>query len=185
MPRTLRSSVRYQPCVGNIYVVFPTSELDDEARDWLADQGVVLPAAMGRWPSARELRATLDALPGYVVEYTDSAMGWDAEVRKGDERAAIWAQATQTPDAPCDFTFHKPNEQLALRILERLSHVCGPLVLIPKSSTQLGMRTISARPGLRRTRRCRVCASLHCMRTISARPGLRRTRRCRVCASLH
>jgi hypothetical protein len=129
--------------VGNNYVVIPTSELDDESREWLADQGVVLPAAMGRWPAARELRATLDALPGYVVEYTDSATGWDAEVRKGDERAVIWAQPTETPDAPCDFTFHKPNEQLALRILECLSHVCGPLVVIETS----GMRAVVVTAG--------------------------------------
>jgi hypothetical protein len=137
--------------VGNNYAVIPTSELDDDTRAWLVEAGVVVPLAMGRWPSMRELRATLEALDGYTVEYRITSTGdWDVDVRsaRGDapDHATIWATATALPDDACKFNFHKPNEQLVLRILERLSHVCGPFVIIEGSGMSSVVVTAGSDP---------------------------------------
>jgi hypothetical protein len=135
--------------VGNNYAVIPTSELDDGSRAWLAEEGALLPDAIGRWPSSRELRAALDSLDNCTVEYRiDPSGDWDADVRSaaGDYDAVIWATGGASPDDPCEFTFHKPNEVFALCILERLSHICGPLVIIEASGMRAVVVTAGANP---------------------------------------
>lgn len=91
--------------------------------------------APSRWPTQDELRGVLDALDGYDVSYRNNADGgWDAEIVDhvhGYEgmSASIWTKRCAA-DAPCPFQLHKPHLELAMQILERLSHGCGPFALL-------------------------------------------------------
>ena len=116
--------------------------LDDDMRRWLESEGVASPErdTPSRWPTPRELRAVLTEMNGCDVTYRDNTDGgWDAEVveRPVDSRsqhATIWTKQLASTDVPAPFSFHKSSVELALVILERLSHVCGPLVLVDDST---------------------------------------------------
>jgi hypothetical protein len=120
--------------MGNDYLVIPTGGLDEESRRYLEQDGDPIPATLGgRWPTMRELRAVIATLDGYEIRYSSSGKdGVNIHV-SGSEHAVLWIKPGENEDAPCDFTFHKPDELLALRILERLARTCGPLVLFEAS----------------------------------------------------
>lgn len=116
--------------------------LDEETKRWLRLEAVPFPddAAESRWPTPNELRTVLGSLRGYSVYYSDNTDGgWDAEIvdsmREYDGwRATIWTKGITDPDAPHQFSFHKPTLEMALTILEKLSHVCGPFVIVDDAS---------------------------------------------------
>jgi hypothetical protein len=116
--------------------------LNEETKQWLREEGVAfLSTEMpSRWPTPNELRAVLDSLVGYSVSYrTNSDGGWDVEIVDAELGyngwfATIWTKNTTDKDKPNEFSFHKPNPEMALMILEKLSHVCGHFVLIQDSS---------------------------------------------------
>jgi hypothetical protein len=126
--------------MGASYVALP---VDDEVKRWLRAEGApAIPAERthGRWPTPNELRAALDSLAGYTIAYRDNPYGgWDAEivdaVRGYDGYSAtIWTKHISNPEAPKEFSFDKPSIELALMILEKLSRVCGPFLLVDDSS---------------------------------------------------
>jgi hypothetical protein len=124
--------------------------LNDETKQWLQSEGVPIPEAVvaSRWPTSNELRGVLDSLQGYRVVYKNKQDGWDAEVVDAQlgydgMRATIWVENVPDGDTPTDFTFHKPSVELALMILERLSHACGPVVFVGASS----MKPVLVSPG--------------------------------------
>jgi len=116
--------------------------LDEETKRWLRLEGVSFPddAAGSRWPTPNELRAALESLGGYSVSYRDDGDGgWDAEIVDAERgydgwSATIWPKDIANPDAPHEFSFHKPKLELAVLILEKLSHVCGPFVIVDDAS---------------------------------------------------
>src|SRR5690349_765477 len=107
--------------------------LDDHVKQWLQSDGVAFPLVhmRSRWPTPKELRSVLESLPGYSVSYRPNAHdGWDAEIEDETRgvhglRATIWTKNASDDAKPNEFSFHKPSLELALLILERLSHVCG------------------------------------------------------------
>lgn len=125
--------------MGETWVQMP---LSDEIKQWLQREQVPVPEihVQSRWPTSSELRGALDSLQGYRVTYrSNTEQGWDAEVvdaQRGYDgmSATIWVKNLPDGDTPTDFTFHKPSIELALMILERLSHSCGPFVLLQASS---------------------------------------------------
>jgi hypothetical protein len=120
--------------MGNNYSVIPTGGLDEVSRRYLEHAGDPIPANLaGRWPTMRELRAVMETFDGYEIRYSSSGKDdVDIEV-SGPEYAVLWVKPGESEDAPCDFAFHKPDELLALRVLERLARICGPLVLFEAS----------------------------------------------------
>ena len=123
-------------------VLYVTVLLDDDTRRWLESEGIACPArdTPSRWPTPSELRATLADMSGYDVSYRDNTDGgWDAEIVDSERgfgglHATIWTKQLAGDDVPAPFSFHKPSVELALVILERLSRVCGPLVLVDSSA---------------------------------------------------
>jgi hypothetical protein len=121
--------------MGNLYTVIPLDDFDDETRTFLEDDGLEIPAGKGRWPTLHELRATLEGLDGYRVSYRDNTVGgWDAWIESPLGHATIWVKDAPADDRPHPFSFHKPTEEVALLILERLAQFCGPFVVVEASA---------------------------------------------------
>ena len=123
--------------------------LDDPAFEpWLRQHGIVLPQPWPahRYPSPAEIRAVLDPLPGYVVEYSVGPGRWDARIATADrQRTAIWVRNfSGDAMAPHEFFFHKGSEALNMQILEQLAPICGPLVLV---SDAAGLPMVVFGPG--------------------------------------
>ena len=122
--------------MGALYVAMP---LDDKLREWLRGENVdVEDGGASRWPTPRELRAVLD---DYHPEYTPKPDGaWDAAVfaeparRWEGEHATLWVKPSLSDDEPVEFSFHRPSVEMAIRLLERLAHTCGPYVLVESSA---------------------------------------------------
>ena len=89
-----------------------------------------------RYPTPREIRAVLDQLDGYAVTYHVDAYTWWADVTDAvDPQHARWTSLIVqdfegVEDEPHEFYFAKGWEDLIIQIVEKLSRVCGPLVLI-------------------------------------------------------
>lgn len=131
--------------------VFVTMILDRGVIEWLASEGVAVPADAGasRWPSPLELRAVLDGLADFDVAYQSNGQGgWDASItdaRPGREdfQASIWVKDIRDETEPTPFSFHKPRAETAILVLEALSRTCGPFALVDDSA----MRPVVVTPG--------------------------------------
>ena len=118
--------------------------LDDETADWLAENGTQRPSPLpeSRLPSLREVKAAVGHLEGHVVQVRDAGAVHAVDIDVADDRdprgrcTTIWTKrADEVPEQPGDddsvrLTFHKGHPELAVLVVERLTHVCGPLVLV-------------------------------------------------------
>jgi len=127
--------------MGVSYVVLP---LTKDVADWMDQAGEARPSPLeaSRSPTLRELKAVVEGLEGYHSRVRASVrlrcVDLDV-VAQGGYRAGwsttIWAHClhdkTRHPedDDVIRFSFHKGSPELAVLVLERLSHVCGPFVL--------------------------------------------------------
>ena len=121
------------------YVVIPL--LGDEAfTHWLGEFGIQPPpGATSRLPSVRELRGTLNQLDGFCSEVSIGSPWWDADIfactqsekRWEGEYTTLWVRNFDgNEEIPVDFRFRKGSARLVLRILRRLTQICGPLVVL-------------------------------------------------------
>lgn len=112
---------------------------------WLEENGLPLPegADRSRLPTVAEIRRVLEALPDYQVEYhvTTGEHGcWEADVS--------WAEApdrgpwtnlqvlnfTADESVPAELCFSRGSPEVVVLILERISRLCGPFVLVDDSA---------------------------------------------------
>jgi len=123
--------------MGNAYIVaLPTNEtLADLASKGYRLQPVLDPA---RYPTIREIRAVLDALEHTSVTYNIGEFRWSADVLM-DEGDVVLSDAhlmvvgyKGDEDVPLRFFFEKGVPSLNIRILHRISGICGPLLLLPQ-----------------------------------------------------
>jgi hypothetical protein len=123
------------------HVVLPTEEVLESARQM--GYQFEAPCTPSRYPSAREVRAILDALEGCRVRYMVGTSWWEARVEELDRTRGIsYSDIVGGPfasdeDAPLQLSFDKGNPDLHLRILARLTVYCGPLLLWPTDGTPL------------------------------------------------
>jgi hypothetical protein len=75
------------------------------------------------------------------MSYRDTVDGgWDAQIVAPEGSPAsgwmadLWIEPAADGDTPSRFSFHKPTLELALLILEKLSHVSGPFLLMDGAS---------------------------------------------------
>lgn len=117
--------------MGVLYTVWP---LDSQMKEWLTSQGIEFPDVASRWPVKHEVRATLSALSGFNVKYTENGQNerWDATVEAPDIED-LWTLLHANPEAESDGTTHidfeKGEPALIIAILRDLSTTTGPLVL--------------------------------------------------------
>ena len=63
-----------------LYVIFHPGEPDD-LPEWLeATFGITCPSGQSRFPTPNEVRATLDALEGYTIDYFEGTVNCSATV---------------------------------------------------------------------------------------------------------
>jgi hypothetical protein len=93
--------------------------------------------------SPQELRAVLDELSGYRIEYIVSQDNWQALVeattglhffRPNTLVCLVDFHGDET--MPQIFYFEKGDPKLNIQIVERLSRVCGPFYIFPDTGAQ-------------------------------------------------
>jgi hypothetical protein len=123
--------------MGNAYqVALPTYEtLAELASKGYRVQPVPEP---GRFPSPREIRTVLDVMDNASVTYNVGEGRWSADVLV-DEGDVVLPDAhlmvvgyKGDENTPLRFFFEKGVPSLNLRILYRISEICGPLLLLPQ-----------------------------------------------------
>jgi hypothetical protein len=135
--------------MGVSYVVIA---IDGQVADWLRGFDIDTPSGPSRLPSPNEIRTELARLDDWRVRWRENqAGGWDAEVVDAvhgyqGRSTTIWITDIKDPDAPHDFSFHKGDAELAALIVERLTHTCGPLVLIRDHDAQPALVVPGADP---------------------------------------
>jgi hypothetical protein len=121
------------------YVVIPL--LDGEAfAHWLDEFGIIPPAGVtSRFPTIREIRCTLENLDGFDFETFVGSTFWDADIFECDRSGDRWEgeytrlcviNYEDNEEVPVAFYFHKGSARLALLILQCLTQICGPLVVV-------------------------------------------------------
>ena len=119
--------------MGILYTVWP---LDPQANDWLRSQKLATPATPGRWPSRGEIRAVLEDLRGFKVDYTENGPGhrWDAFLSDGEEDGnwtLLHAEPEDNNDDVTHVHFEKGEPTLIVAVLRALAAVTGPFILWP------------------------------------------------------
>jgi hypothetical protein len=131
---------------GVFYIVDP---LDDDARQFLKEQGIAVPrgSARGRNPTPAEIRDVCDSLDGFGVEYITSAKSrqWQANIEglkgRGRNRGTLlnienWGGSEQRR---YQISFENGEPSLILQIVQLLSARCGPFVVVPDSDTPVAV----------------------------------------------
>lgn len=139
--------------MGKSHSVLP---LQPEIVSWLQDDyGLHISLVPSRYPTLREIRDILDHLENYTVTYTVDFIaradpfsatatqlqrGWQADIFdprawKGRHYEGQWAtlvvlQYQGNDDLPHPFYLSKSSGEVSLLILQRLSQVYGPLVVM-------------------------------------------------------
>ena len=132
--------------VGDNYVVIPF-EPGGEIAKWLRKEHVRFPASMkkSRWPTMAELVSVLEAIPGASVERCKNGQsGWDLQISRdaadGLQRAELWLKDVTDLDTPVRFDFHQPSPDLAITIVERLTHIQDGLDRVEAQSSRVEAR---------------------------------------------
>lgn len=112
--------------------------------EWLDGEGVPHPdpAQDSRFPTPREITAVLRQFGSYSLDLgADLASGeWSATVVEQNSSRGMWASLRITDyssdDEPHEFYFPKGWPEVILTIVERLTHGCGPLVVVDDSAVR-------------------------------------------------
>ena len=124
--------------MGVLYFVTPLDQLAAKvSKSWLNAIGFTVPPVISpsRNPTAREVRAVLEALDGYVITYYIDEWTWVADVVNStkpdgpDWTIVHLSHFEGDENQPAPMFFEKGSEELIVRIVEQLSQLCGPLVL--------------------------------------------------------
>ena len=122
--------------MGIIYLVVP---LDPEVSAWLDREAIDHPPASptARGPSPREVLDALDALDGLRSRIDKQVQQGRVDIEVEDARegrsTSIRLSECLSDDRPCQLAFSKGSEELIGSILNAISSLCGPLVLVPDS----------------------------------------------------
>jgi hypothetical protein len=134
--------------MGVSYVSFI---LNEETANWLRENGLLAPSPLpeSRLPTLGELKAVVDQLGGYKSSVGLSKITKTVDIEVVDQRgyqagwsttvwASKWNDRTKPPEDgdTVEFNFHKGSPELAVIIVERLTRICGPLILIDTSGSR-------------------------------------------------
>lgn len=129
------------------YLVSPL-RANETFTHWLHEFGIALPSTSeSRFPTLREICFVLDHLEGCTfdsaTDYFTGGTHWEADIieRDGseDQRIEEWANLCVmnyqgNDDTPLAFYFRKGFVRLTILIVQRLTQICGPLVIVLNSS---------------------------------------------------
>ena len=125
--------------------------LDARCAEWLDSEGISHPdsSAADRRPTPREVTELLRDLPGFRTTITANKQSgeWHAMIESSDPTDPSWTVVRisdyRDDDAPHDLCFHKGFPRVVLLVVERLTRLCGPLVVVNDS----GSLPVVVRPG--------------------------------------
>jgi hypothetical protein len=135
--------------MGVVYVVVP---LDAEVAAWLDGEAIDHPPAptTARGPSPREVFDALGLLDGVrsVVARHPEQGRIDIEVEdaRDGRGTSVWLSECHSDDQPCQLAFCKGSEELIGLILDAVSSLSGPLVLVPDTGDDPTVFAASATP---------------------------------------
>ena len=133
--------------MGAVYSVLPVNR---DVMTWLQSLEPAYPEVLtqGRYPTPQEVRMILDGLSDHVVEYTINDQTLRVTISQASSE--MWASLVimdynraEDENSPHEFYFEKGWSELVLEILDKLSEICGPLVLVPHSGDK---PTLVSRP---------------------------------------
>jgi hypothetical protein len=132
--------------MGVLHTVLP---LNASCAEWLDQEGVTHPAPVAtfRLPTPSEITSVLRHLQGYSFEISaDSSSGeWSAHIAANPPSEA-WAflriSDFSSDHQPHEIYFPKGWPEVIFVVVERLSHHCGPLIVVDDST----VRPIVVRP---------------------------------------
>ncbi|MCW1916867.1 hypothetical protein OJ996_24980 [Luteolibacter sp. GHJ8] len=117
--------------MGVIYSVFP---LVSEITEWLDKEGIPYPAISNpRMPTLVELDEALEHLDG--VEVSDSGLIQSTDPARPGEWTQIVITDTDSGEGACEFYFSKGSDEVVLRVLQKVTALCGPHVVLDDSAT--------------------------------------------------
>jgi|GEM_PF-1249117 len=128
------------------YLVSPL-RANEKFAHWLHDFGIVLPSSTeSRFPTLREIYFVLEHLEDCTFDsandYFTGGTHWEADIIKrdcfDDQGVGEWANLCVmnyqgNDDTPLAFYFRKGFVRLMILIVQRLTEICGPLVIVQNS----------------------------------------------------
>ena len=119
--------------MGVLYSAFPVS---GEVREWLADEGHVVPQSNGFPPTPNQLQTALETLTEQNVSINISEGVWQAQIDdlKSPEDGPwtmINVREYSSPNEPCEYYFEKGWPELIIKIAHRIAQLCGPIAIVP------------------------------------------------------
>jgi hypothetical protein len=135
--------------MGVVYVVVA---LDAEVAAWLDREAIDHPPACptARGPSPLEVFDALDSLHGLRTHVTRHPGEGRIDIEVADARdgqgTSVWLSECLSDDQPCQLGFCKGSEELIGSIVDAVSSVCGPLVLVPDTGEDPSVFPVSSAP---------------------------------------
>lgn len=124
-----------------MHVVVPS---DQTLREWLDESGIpIADSSDGRLPTDDEVRAVLDRLPGYSLEFREEPEEFVVDVSSlPDPSSGPWAclafpKPSTDPSRDRCLTFRTGWPEVIVTITYELSKRSGPLLLIPDTGDDL------------------------------------------------
>jgi hypothetical protein len=119
--------------VGVLYSAFP---INDEVREWLADEGISAPKLDGRAPTPNEIKAALETLDDQAVSYNIGQGVWQAQIDdESSPETGPWTLLNVLEftdvDEPCRFYFEKGWPELIVKVVHRIAQISGPIAIVP------------------------------------------------------
>ena len=119
--------------------------MDATCIEWLDREGVPHPEPppIPRLPTPREVTEVLQQLPGYTASVSASLTSgkWSAEISATDFSNPAWAVLRvcdyHSDNQPHELYFPDGWREVIFSVVERLSHYCGPLVVVDDSGGPL------------------------------------------------
>ncbi len=117
--------------MSNSYYVVP---LQSECAAWLEEEGVSHPPASAKYrlPSLEEVEVVLSALEeyGFSIRRCNVTPGWIVDIfSKEDPSKGPWTELVLSDAPQVAFSFSGGWHEPIFTVVEKLSHVCGPLAV--------------------------------------------------------
>jgi len=112
--------------------VVPSQPDEPGVREWLEDAGIAIPAEVGRFPTYDEIIEVLRSFGGLPVreeQLSESLYQLVLGKPKSEEFAQILGSVQKTGLFEFHFYGYSTDEFLMFKIVKKLTHVCGPLII--------------------------------------------------------
>ncbi len=119
--------------MGVLYSVFP---LHKDCTDWLDQEDIPYPSVSNpRLPTPRELETAIENLEAFSTPDADSELIQSTDPDRPDLYTRLIITEQGSEDEPCKFYFSKGADEVVLKVIQKVTAMCGPLVVLDDSAT--------------------------------------------------